>query len=309
MSTRICSLGECNSRHYGLELCRNHYDERRRRHRGILRRRAPGICTFKDCGRKHNDHGLCPTHSNQRRAGKPLTPIHRYDPNKKCSFKNCKNKHRTRELCSTHYEQQRTGKPLTIINSSSLRPLRPEEVPKQLRSAFGFGTQKIKRSKSGSNLHITRTCQKCKQQKDVFVSTVRGALEAGVLTGKCQRCPPDGINHAKWKGGRNRTPQGYILIHIRTHQPSANKNGYALEHRLVMEQKLGRSLTTGETVHHINGIKDDNRPENLESWVGAQPSGIRAEDAPHCSTCVCNTHPSGEDLKEAQEKAFTHSLP
>jgi len=72
-----------------------------------------------------------------------------------------------------------------------------------------------------------------------------------------------GSKSKNWKGGRLRTSEGYILIWKPEH-PFADKKGYVLEHRLVMERILGRYLKREETLHHKNGIKDDNRPENLK---------------------------------------------
>lgn len=50
------------------------------------------------------------------------------------------------------------------------------------------------------------------------------------------------------------------------------------QHRMVMETLIGRPLLPTESVHHINGVRDDNRPENLELWSKSQPSGQRVVD-------------------------------
>lgn len=77
--------------------------------------------------------------------------------------------------------------------------------------------------------------------------------------------------------GRKLTRQGYVYLLAPEH-PARNAQNRVAEHRLVMEATLGRYLEPHENVHHKNGVRDDNRPENLELWITKQPSGQRPED-------------------------------
>lgn len=90
-----------------------------------------------------------------------------------------------------------------------------------------------------------------------------------------------GPKSSNWKGGRRTLPNGYIEVwnpKAAERARPGTKKPYILEHRLVMEQVLGRPLAVGENVHHKNGIRDDNRPENLELWKKQQPPGQRATE-------------------------------
>lgn len=70
--------------------------------------------------------------------------------------------------------------------------------------------------------------------------------------------------HTTWKTGKTSHIGGYVLVKVSGYHPGSTKHGYVLEHRLVMEQHLGRFLDKQEHVHHINGVKTDNRLENLQ---------------------------------------------
>ena len=72
------------------------------------------------------------------------------------------------------------------------------------------------------------------------------------------------------KGGRRIDKTGYIFVRTET--------AWIAEHRAVMQDSLGRELVIGESVHHVNGDRGDNRIENLELWYSAQPYGQRVPD-------------------------------
>jgi hypothetical protein len=121
-----------------------------------------------------------------------------------------------------------------------------------------------------------RLCEQCYASRRFCVCGNEKADEAV----KCQQCYlafMRGENHPSWTGGRIVNREGYVKVRSVGH-PRADRHGYVWEHWLVIEAMLGRTLTSDENVHHLNGIRDDNRLENLELWTKSQPAGQRVSD-------------------------------
>lgn len=104
------------------------------------------------------------------------------------------------------------------------------------------------------------------------------------------------------EGRKHVNSQGYVIVGVPADYPGAKRNGMygqILEHRKVMQDFLGRALLPDENVHHLNGVRDDNRPENLELWTRSQPSGQRVEDKLQWARDFIQLY---EGLSNSQEK-------
>lgn len=112
------------------------------------------------------------------------------------------------------------------------------------------------------------TCREITETLDLPVQPeqVRRFMHKNSIPLLARQGAQPGEKHRDWKGGRKVDKSGYILVRAPDH-PHASIGGYVREHRLVMEAHLGRHLTPGEVVHHINGEKADNRIENLELYA------------------------------------------
>lgn len=84
-----------------------------------------------------------------------------------------------------------------------------------------------------------------------------------------------GAEASNWRGGRKKA-HGYVMIYKPDH-PYHNTQGYVMQHRLIMEEHLGRILDPKEEVHHKNEIQDDNRLENLEVLTHQQHRDLHAK--------------------------------
>ena len=93
-------------------------------------------------------------------------------------------------------------------------------------------------------------------------TVLRAVRRLGLVGARFPSCQAREEN-PNWRGGRTTASDGYVLIKVGPDYPGADKKGYILEHRLVMQSAVGRPLTPDEVVHHINGVTTDNRIENL----------------------------------------------
>ena len=169
---------------------------------------------------------------------------------KKCSV--CEEKYYAKGLCKLHYIRERTIR----IKSPSW------DKTCTVCGVVYFNKSSVSRS---------RYCKPCGYKINVNNHRIANRIKYGIPLDKP-------IVGKKRNGEGYICPQGYKWFSNIDHPNAYSKLKRIGEHTLVLTKHLGRSLTKNESVHHKNGIRNDNRIENLELWHRGQPAGQRLED-------------------------------
>jgi hypothetical protein len=219
--------------------------------------------------------------------------------NRKCSVDDCENRGDIRKgLCNMHYRRwKRHGDPLagraSLVKSSYEPPIADKSECTVLNcsmviKAHGYCSAQYGRFKKYGDPLGGGPFRKPWAKQVGASCNVELCDRKAVTRGMCT------AHYARWVrlgdplaggplirrqnlGGKSIDKLGYVFWCDSTH-PLSTKNGRVYEHRVVLSEKIGRTLLPGENVHHKNGNRADNRPENLELWVTMQPSGQRPED-------------------------------
>jgi hypothetical protein len=288
-STEPCTVEGCERRQQGLGLCSMHY--RRLKKTGEVGPAEPLIqrrgseCSIDGCTARVKGRGLCSKHiSRLVRHGDPLAE--RVAPvaergKRSCGIDGCDRPHYARGWCSMHYTRWRAhGDPEFVVKRHGVNdgPCSVDGCERPADEAGMCSNHNYYRRKYGDPLTPDQRikppviCSVPDCERKAFRST-------GMCNAHTQRARKYGDPQAD-KPLRKVAPR---------HEPRMTKDGYVkvwdesrgcfeFEHRVVMEQMLGRRLQGKETVHHVNGDKTDNRAANLELWSSSQPGGQRVAD-------------------------------
>lgn len=172
------------------------------------------------------------------------------------------------------------GERFGVTHVTVLRVLRDHGVPRRLRG--GWRRKKVFTEAELEQIRMLRLAGTPNTQ----IADELQTSHARISTAVAQLGLPKRIDRRRME--RVDAGQGYIAVKLQSDDPlfalARKSDGRVLEHRLVMARHLGRLLHAGETVHHKNGIRDDNRLDNLQLRQGQHGNGIRLRCA------LCGSH-------------------
>jgi hypothetical protein len=203
-------------------------------------------------------------------------------PRPRCSVDGCERDVLSRSWCVKHYNRWREHGDPVILPPRKPPPPVPPKPPCKVH-----GCEQTSAIRGWCSRHYYRWARlgdpeagSAYRYKQDGPCSIEGCAESAAIRGWCgrhyQRWQQYGDPEAPLRRARNGEStkrwlnhDGYVLIRL--------QGKTVLEHRKVMEEILGRPMLPEETVHHKNGVRDDNRPENMELWVGTR-SGQRVTD-------------------------------
>jgi hypothetical protein len=196
-----------------------------------------------------------------------------------CSIPGCSLPARRRGWCDQHYSRwYRNGDP-TLAKKRGRQQKQLDGDSGWCRDEEGGWWYVDARQRYRGEERICETCGKTFPFRTAFAKHQPGLYCSRACANKADR---PGRRVAR-SGSRYRYTNSYGYVVLYEPHDDGNRRR-VLEHRKVMAEQLGRALSSHETVHHKNGDKADNRPENLELWVGKHPRGASAA---HCPSCTC----------------------
>lgn len=238
-------------------------------------------CSVEGCEGKYIAKGFCHGHYERQHAGKPLGgPVRPRDPLQGCRVEGCEGKHREGGYCEFHAQRARKGIPLDAPKKEQMsraeNPICRYEGCGRESAASGLCRTHYRRHREAKALE-DGTAPQCSYGGCSRLRHARGycrvhlyradrGLDLGApiipYTKRTER--PVGSEYT-------RDNDGYI-------REKAANGKWVMQHRLRMEEHLGRPLLAVESVHHRNGDRRDNSLKNLELWSSSHPSGQRVSD-------------------------------
>jgi hypothetical protein len=196
-----------------------------------------------------------------------------------CSVDECLTQSYCKGFCKTHYDRiRRHGDPFTIKQIRRGKDAICEiEGCQGKHVARGLCNTHYGRFARGGDPKIAR--KKTRKTKCEVIEDNEVCGNKHMANKMCAKHYNRFRVHGDPLKKRERSPSNgeYVYLYMANHE-MADSAGRVFEHRFVMANNLGRSLLPHENVHHKNGVKDDNRIENLELWSRSQPAGQRVAD-------------------------------